>query len=146
MGPHSTLLLPIYVLYFNVTYISCIMSCGNKIVSKLKLFHFNSKQTREAVDLPLTCHPSPSLTTFALMSSDVRRLMFHLDPYGDTDLLGMFQPFHKMTALAPCISAVFLRLVRLGSFQACWRQVNVTPIPKGPPSFSVANYRSISIT
>ena len=27
--------------------------------------HFDSKQCREAVDLPLTCHPSPSLTTFA---------------------------------------------------------------------------------
>ena len=29
------LLLSIYVLYSNVTYISCIMSCGIKIVSKL---------------------------------------------------------------------------------------------------------------
>ena len=38
------------------------------------------------------------------------------------------------------------RLVRLGSFPACWRQANVTPIPKGPPSSSVANYRPISIT
>ena len=37
-------------------------------------------------------------------------------------------------------------LVRLGSFPACWRQANVTPIPKGPPSYSVANYRPISIT
>ena len=27
--------------------------------------YFDSKQSREAVDLPLTCHPSPSLTTFA---------------------------------------------------------------------------------
>ena len=27
--------------------------------------HFDSKQSREAVDLPLTCHPSPTLTTFA---------------------------------------------------------------------------------
>ena len=27
--------------------------------------HFDSKQFREAVDLLLTCHPSPSLTTFA---------------------------------------------------------------------------------
>ena len=27
--------------------------------------HFDSKQSSEAVDLPLTCHPSPSLTTFA---------------------------------------------------------------------------------
>ena len=33
MGPHFMLLLSIYVLYSNVTYISCIMSCGNKIVS-----------------------------------------------------------------------------------------------------------------
>ena len=27
--------------------------------------HFDSKLSREAVDLPLTCHPSPSLTNFA---------------------------------------------------------------------------------
>ena len=38
------------------------------------------------------------------------------------------------------------RLVRLGSFPASWRQANVTPIQKGPPSSSVANYRPISIT
>ena len=37
--------------------------------------HFDSKQSREAVDLPLTCHPSPSLTTFAFRSSEVRRLL-----------------------------------------------------------------------
>ena len=36
--------------------------------------------------------------------------------------------------------------VRLGSFPACWRQVNVTPIPKGLPSSSVANCLPISIT
>ena len=41
---------------------------------------------------------------------------------------------------------MFLRLVRLGSFPACWRQGDVTPIPKGPPSSSFANYRPISIT
>ena len=28
--------------------------------------HFDSKQSREAVDLPLTCHPSPSLSTLHL--------------------------------------------------------------------------------
>ena len=28
--------------------------------------HFDSKPSRESVDLPLTCHPSPSLVTFAL--------------------------------------------------------------------------------
>ena len=30
--------------------------------------HFVSKQSREAVDLPLTCHPSPSLAIFAFWS------------------------------------------------------------------------------
>ena len=29
---------------------------------------FDSKLSREAVDLPLTCHPSPSRTTFAFRS------------------------------------------------------------------------------
>ena len=30
-------------------------------------------------------------------------------------------------------------------FPDCWRQANVTPIRKGPPSSSVANYRPIFI-
>ena len=30
---------------------------------------------------------------------------------------------------------------RLGNFPACWRQANVTPIPKGPSSSSISNYR-----
>ena len=46
----------------------------------------------------------------------------------------------------PRLSVVFRQFVRLGRFAACWRQANVTPIPKGPPSSSVANYRPISIT
>ena len=33
--------------------------------------YFDSKQSREAVDLLLTCHPSPSLTTFVFRSSEV---------------------------------------------------------------------------
>ena len=41
---------------------------------------------------------------------------------------------------------VFRWLLRLSSFPACWRQANVTPIPKGPSSSSVANYRLISLT
>ena len=41
----------------------------------------------------------------------------------------------------PHLSVVFRRLVRpLGSFPALLGQDNVTPIPKGPPSSSVANY------
>ena len=34
----------------------------------------------------------------------------------------------------------------MGSFSDSWRQANVTPIPKGSPSSSVANYQPISIT
>ena len=62
--------------------------------------------------------------------------------------LGMFPLFLNRTAdvMTPFLSAVFQQLVRLGSFPGCWRQANVTPIPKGPPPSSVANYRAISIT
>ena len=60
--------------------------------------HFDSKQSREAVDLPLTCHPSPSLTTFAFRSREIRRLLLDLDPYGGTDPLGVFPLFLKRNA------------------------------------------------
>ena len=58
---------------------------------------FYSKQSREAVDLPLTCYPSHSPPTFAFRSSEVRRLLLDLDPYGGTDPLGMFPLFLKRT-------------------------------------------------
>ena len=48
---------------------------------------------RESVDLPLTCHPSPCLTSFAFRSSEVRHLSLDLDPYGGSDPLGMFPLF-----------------------------------------------------
>ena len=78
----------------------------------------------------------------------MRRLLLDLDPYGGTDPLGMFPFFLKRTAdvMAPCLSVVFRQLVPLGSLLVCWRQANVTPIPKGPPSSSVANYCPISVT
>ena len=74
--------------------------------------------------------------------------MSDLDPYWGSDPLGMFPLFLKITAdvLAPHLTVVFRLIARLGSFPACWRQANVTPIPKGPPSSSVANHRPISIT
>ena len=67
--------------------------------------HFDSNQYREAVDLPLTYHPSPSLTTFAFRSSEVRPILLDLDPYGGTDPLCMFPLFLKRTAdvLAPIL-------------------------------------------
>ena len=79
--------------------------------------HFDSKQSREAVDLPLTCHPSPSLTTFVFRLREVRRLMFDLDTYGGTDPLGMFLLFLKRTAdvmapvLVQCFGGLFVWVV-----------------------------------
>ena len=61
----------------------------------LLLDDFDSKQSREAVDLPLTCDTSPSLTTFAFRSREVRCLVLDLDPYGGTDPVGMFPIFLK---------------------------------------------------
>ena len=71
-----------------------------ELVGKADLLsdHFDSKQSREAVDLPLTCHPSPSLATFAFRSSEMRRFSLDLDPYGGTDPWGMFPFFLKRTA------------------------------------------------
>ena len=60
--------------------------------------HFYGKQSRESVDLPLTCHPSPRLPTFAFGSSEVRCLLLDLDPYGGSDQSGMFPFFFKRTA------------------------------------------------
>ena len=109
--------------------------------------HFDSKQSWESVDLLVTCQPAPSLITFAFRSSKVKRFLLYLDPYGGTDPLSMFPLFLKRMAdvLAPRLSVVLRRLLRLASLPACWRQANVTPILKGPSSSSVANYRPISI-
>ena len=66
--------------------------CESVGKADLLLEYIDSKQSKEAVDLPLTCHPSPSFSTFAFRSREVRRLLLDLDPYGGTDTLGMF-PF-----------------------------------------------------
>ena len=78
--------------------------------------HFDTKQSREAVDRPLTCHLSPSLTTFAFRSSEVRRLLLDLDPYGGNDPLGMFSLSLTRTAdgMAPRLSVVFQRFLVWG--------------------------------
>ena len=98
--------------------------CESVGKADLLLDHFDSKQSRVSVDLLVTCHPSPSLITFAFRSSEVKRLLLDLDPYGGTDHLGMFHIFLKRTAdvLATRLSVVFRRLLHLGSFPACWRQ------------------------
>ena len=72
--------------------------CDSVGTADLLSDHFDSKQSKEAVDLPLTCRTSPSLITFAFRSSEVRRLLLDLGPYVGTDPLGMFQFFLKRTA------------------------------------------------
>ena len=67
--------------------------CDSVGKADLLLYHFGSKQSRESVDLPLTCHSSPRVTSFAFRSNKVRRLLFDLDPYGGSDPLGMFDFF-----------------------------------------------------
>ena len=108
--------------------------------------HFHGKQSRDPVDLPSTCHPSPSLTIFAFRSPQVRRLLLDLDSYGGTDPIGMLPLFLKRTAdvLAPLLAVVFRQLLRLGSLSVCWRVTIVTQIPTGTPSSSAVNYRPIS--
>ena len=90
--------------------------------------YFDGKQSRDPVDLPSTCHPLSSLTTFAFRSREVKRLLLDLASYGGTDPLGMFPLFLKRTAegLAPRLAVVLRLLLRLGSFPVCWRVANVT--------------------
>ena len=57
--------------------------------------HFDGKQSRDPVDLPSTCHPSPSLTTFAFRSREVKLLLLDLDSHGGTDPQGMFPLFEE---------------------------------------------------
>ena len=110
--------------------------------------HFDGKESKVPVDLSSTCHPSPSLTTFAFRPREVKRLLLDKDSYGGTDPLNLSPIFLRITAevLAPRLSVVFRRLLRFGSFPVCWRVDNVTSIPKSPPSSLLSNYRPISLT
>ena len=54
--------------------------CDSDSKADLTSNHFDSKQSREAVYMPLTCHPCPNLTTFAFRSNKVRLLLLDLDP------------------------------------------------------------------
>ena len=54
--------------------------CESVGKDNLLLDHFDSKQSREAVHQPPTCHSSPSLTTFAFGSREVRHLLLDFRP------------------------------------------------------------------
>ena len=52
--------------------------------------HIDSKQSTNSVDLPFTCHPSPSLVTNAFRESEVRHHLLDLDSCGGITPLGIF--------------------------------------------------------
>ena len=60
--------------------------------------HFDSKPSRESVDLPLTCHSSSYRTSIVFRSSEVRHLLLDLDPYGGPGPFCMFSLFLQITA------------------------------------------------
>ena len=49
--------------------------CESVGLDDLLSYHFDGNQSREAVDLLLTCYLSPSFTTCAIRSSEVMRLL-----------------------------------------------------------------------
>ena len=109
---------------------------------------FDSKQLRDIVELPQTCHPRTAFCGIAFRAHEVERHLLDLDPNGGVDPSGCFPMFFRKTAsvLAPKLSCLFRRLLRGGEFPLEWRIADVTPIPKGPLSALVCNYRPISIT
>ena len=93
---------------------------------------FDRKQSNDSLTMPQSCFPEAELTTFAFRSGEVKKLLLELDPYGGAGLDGIFPLFFIKTAnyLAPKISTVFCKLVRIGGFSMCWRVGNITPVPK----------------
>ena len=109
---------------------------------------FDNKQSRDIVELPQTCHPRPAFCGIAFRAREVERYLLDLVPNGGVDPSGCFSMFFQKTAsvLAPKLSCLFRRLLRGGEFPLEWQIADVTPIPKGPLSALVCNYRPISIT
>ena len=96
------------------------MSVGK---AELLSAHFDGKRSMNPVDQPSTCHPSPSLTTFAFRLWEEKRILLDPDFYGGTDPSGIFPVFSKRTAdvLAPRFAVEFLWLLHVSSFLVCWR-------------------------
>ena len=67
---------------------------------------FDSKQSRDIVELPQTCHPRPAFCGIAFRAREVERYLLDLDPNGGVDPSGCFPMFFQKTAsvLAPKLS------------------------------------------
>ena len=116
--------------------------------AKLLAEHFNSKMSRDDVEIPWGCFISPKLNSIAFRSSEVLKILRNLDEHGSVDSTGLFPSFFKRYAdtFAPKFAALFRRLIQLGNFPDCWKVASVTPIPKEGSSCFPKDYRPISIT
>ena len=77
---------------------------------------FDSKQSRDIVELPRACHSRPAFCGIAFRAREVERHLLDLDPNGGVDPSGCFTIFfHKTSSvLAPKLSWIFRRLLRCG--------------------------------
>ena len=110
---------------------------------------FDGKQSNDSLCMLQSCFPEAELTTFAFRFGEVKKLLLELDPYGGTGPDGIFPLFFVKTAnyLAPKISTVLHKLVRIGGFSMCWRVGNITPVPKsGSANSCSSDYHHITIT
>ena len=94
---------------------------------------FESKQSRDIVELPQTCHPRLASCGIAFRALEVERHLLDLDPNGGVDPSGCFPMFFQKTAsvLAPKLSRFYRRLLHCAEFPLEWRIADVSPIPKG---------------
>ena len=109
---------------------------------------FDGKQSNDSLTMLQSCFPEAELT-FAFHSGEVKNSLLELDPYGGAGPDGIFPLFFVKTAnyLAPKISTVLHKLVRIGGFSMCWRVGNITPVSKsGSVNSYPSDYRLINIT
>ena len=111
---------------------------------------FDSKHSNAKLTMPPSCFPELKLATLAFTSWEIRSLLLDLDSYGGAGPDGPLFPFFLIKAVqyfAPKISVLFHKLIRAGRCSLCWRNGNVTPVPKaGNDDTCSSNYRPISIT
>ena len=94
---------------------------------------FDSKLSRDTVELPQTCHRWTAFCSIAFRAREVEWHLLDLDPNSGVDPSGGFPMFFQRTAsvLAPKLSRFFHRLLCCVEFPLEWWIADVTPIPKG---------------
>lgn len=94
--------------------------------------HFDSKMSRDNIEIPSGCYPLPKLSTIAFRSSELLKTLQNLDEYGGIDPNGAFPNFFKTFSdlFAPKLAVLFRKLIQSGNFPNCWKLASITPIPK----------------